>query len=1133
MPNLRSLALSGFLLAIPCISGCTGGLSDETDAAMMSCNLRASADAAVIKVRLPGQREIPKGEEKHLLSLGFAATGEGQPLTANARGCLRVPRGPIQTLQIQFREFSLVTTVGAGALQELELQQDLVTPACGRMGEHLLSRNDLIFKFLAPNGSELSEAETRKLDLSLAGQRTARGCVALSPGAFSSLRAQLRERNWAVEYRVALAPAPGKVHAIRLRDVESVHVDWACPGGRLMTGRNLTLDWTLEAKSDQLDVRFLMTAREGRRVHALERSRGLHLAIPRTAADGLYDLHVEVKDSFGRTQRLANPPACVLELDTRPPHPPVMGSELLRNAATLSVGESLSFEVESASTLLLCRRPVTGPECAPEDYAPVSDLALREPGRHRICATSRDGAGNQSIPICTDIAVDAKPPRLIAHWAAPELNRYQGTRELPSPPLAIEIHTLEDDVASGEFLAKNLLCKVEYVGNGVRAGRDTWCTRGRCQGKSLEEFVPCDPEFEFSIRESYANTVNTYTRLTIRATDAVGRTSDAVIRFRNLHRKFTKTSPDLTAEAFVENRFGLVFAATYRGPQQLDALEPNHWVTVRGFQELSIDQFTRSLAFDRSDRLWATADTGILRQNPDSSWKVYSPARNNLTLDMAEAVLADSTDSIWALGTSGEDRTPRLEKLSQTSDSFETVPIPGLEHIGRPLSLWEHGTGAVCAMGENAIACRHGSSWRIRTVAELGFDPNDTFAVALPSRHHPWTWLASMTSLRRLGPDLESEPVDLSELPEPRLFSGLAEDRHGRLWLALYGTGLLVLDGSHALFLNPTNSELPSSDITALSRDGMGNIWLSTFEGQTGFFAGPPTVAFDHGQNTSDKNVWDAQNHVWSLLETATRETVVSHLAEEGWQDYTIPRCGLTDDDYFTDLIAFGQKVFARLQNGGLARFVGSACRVFLPGEGGFPDEEIQPWNIDDDDRWQEATPAPSARERILETAARHLNEPRLLLQASDGSAWVRDSERLAVVRNGDFSIVSLTDPQGNPIRVLAMTEAPAGTIWIGTDGQGLARLDATGVRFVNEEIQAKERFRTSLSTAQVDLVAANARGEILASCTYGLLYFDGSRWELLDPPAQATAIHVDAHGQFWLEEPLSGLLKFSPENAL
>jgi hypothetical protein len=127
-----------------------------------------------------------------------------------------------------------------------------------------------------------------------------------------------------------------------------------------------------------------------------------------------------------------------------------------------------------------------------------------EPGVYDLFTFSRDKAGNDGKKSCLTIAVSKISPAINLKWEKDNLNQSISFFDLPYAVLNAKINVSHSDIPKRELL-KNLECKMEIHTQGLFPVKGDLldCVSGRCAGKNLSEFEPCDEDFSVSLTRAW------------------------------------------------------------------------------------------------------------------------------------------------------------------------------------------------------------------------------------------------------------------------------------------------------------------------------------------------------------------------------------------------------------------------------------------------------------------------------------------------------------------------------------------------------------------------------------------------------------------------------------------------------
>ncbi|WP_141732832.1 hypothetical protein [Oligoflexus tunisiensis] len=138
-------------------------------------------------------------------------------------------------------------------------------------------------------------------------------------------------------------------------------------------------------------------------------------------------------------------------------------------------------------------------------------------------------AGKRSSLSCQTVIVSDTPPTLAVTWAHDDLKKPGSILRQPYAILRADIETSHNLLSNPE-IEINLQCKVDFEikGENTYSENKVLCTEGRCEGKSLADFVPCDKHVAFTLVDvlNQPMVLSSRLRLTVRSTDGAGHTAE-------------------------------------------------------------------------------------------------------------------------------------------------------------------------------------------------------------------------------------------------------------------------------------------------------------------------------------------------------------------------------------------------------------------------------------------------------------------------------------------------------------------------------------------------------------------------------------------------------------------------------
>lgn len=301
---------------------------------------------------------------------------------------------------------------------------------------------------------------------------------------------------------------------------------------------------------------------------------------------------------------------------------------------------------------------------------------------------------------------------------------------------------------------------------------------------------------------------------------------------------------------------------------------------------------------------------------------------------------------------------------------------------------------------------------------------------------------------------------------------GLKEDKEGGLWIGTYGGGLTLLKNGRFTTLTAADG-LPDDAIRSLDVDPEGNVWAGTLRG---------ACRYSHGVFTS-----------------FTRKD------------------GLSNDFVTSICAASGQGIFAAAGNK-LHRLVDGK---FIVQPGVIEEKEGRISNLsagNDGSIWIafEGGPVKRLKDGLVEKyaveKASSVGDSKVY-QDRQGTVWMGSGDGLRRLRNGKFEVF----PQGRAGTglgvVLSLCQDREGSLWIGLETNGLARLKRAQVATLTEE--------DGLPHDSVLSAIQDSRGDIWIGTAIGFSKWSGgkisSRTELVGFPIRhVSSIAEDREGNIW-----------------
>jgi hypothetical protein len=401
------------------------------------------------------------------------------------------------------------------------------------------SRN--LVQIVQVDGQELNESDLNALQIQFVTQRgplelspTRKGCIEIPADvAAGQLQAYLKDTRLATVANLSLPLQ--NVPRFPLQVALDPDISLRCEAGRLFavhqlknpiliqeSGAEDVLSVRLEAEDLASGTKYQIAEKNlGDGFLSLQNEAGFNVThLP----EGLFSLHLSMarlNDEFGRHyKKIAQDQSCNLAILK---NPPAMDSGIFSRPGFLVVRQGGDWPLRSNLQLnglriKACKQPLGSNSddtlnceqkartCSVENN--FEDLPVTVPqdlGVFDYFFKVEDQAGNRSKLACQTIGVTGNTPDVSVAWENPAWNLPGAFLQQPQASFAPRIEIARNDHLPADRIRNMLQCRVEFQsqsGMTIR-GNDAVCTKGRCEGQTLEEFVPCDDEFRFSIARAW------------------------------------------------------------------------------------------------------------------------------------------------------------------------------------------------------------------------------------------------------------------------------------------------------------------------------------------------------------------------------------------------------------------------------------------------------------------------------------------------------------------------------------------------------------------------------------------------------------------------------------------------------
>ncbi|HEY6914152.1 MAG TPA: two-component regulator propeller domain-containing protein, partial [Paludibacter sp.] len=377
-------------------------------------------------------------------------------------------------------------------------------------------------------------------------------------------------------------------------------------------------------------------------------------------------------------------------------------------------------------------------------------------------------------------------------------------------------------------------------------------------------------------------------------------------------------------------------------------------------------------------------------------------------------------------------------------------------------------------------------------------------------------WVGTTAGLQLFNRD--TEQFSTIHFSYPRItdfsyFSCILEDSKGNIWVSTSRSGAICLrPGNHQpIYYMQTNSNICSNKINTLFEDRFGNIWIGSQDNGISILNIQNHTLVNYSFNPADVNSLSS-NKVFSILENADGNILV------GTIDGGINLFRYSDKRFVRNYIPSGDVVFTMKR--------GNKNNLWIGTDGlGLKSYDY-------------ATKKITTYETDLNTVDLRKAKVHCVLQDNDGNLWIalyQDGilmipEKKKVFRNIGFNSFYSEKSIGSEC-VLSVLEDSNAKVWVGTDGDGIYRLDAqhrVEKHYLNEKLDA---------SVILSIFEDKDKRIWVGSYLYGLFLYNSGADRFQKIPLVVNGREVkdiniikgDANGNLWIGTNENGLCFYNP----
>ncbi len=478
--------------------------------------------------------------------------------------------------------------------------------------------------------------------------------------------------------------------------------------------------------------------------------------------------------------------------------------------------------------------------------------------------------------------------------------------------------------------------------------------------------------------------------------------------------------------------------------------------------------------------LWIGSYGGVVRLNTVNGEKNYYDKTNSLLPDTAITCLAiDSHGNKWIGTMQG---LCRFDGDNWTVWNISNSGIPGnsIRDIAIDMynSVWVATNAGLGRMSNN--------SWTVWNTANSELPINSLRCLEIDASGNKWIGTSQGAILYSAGTwsQLSTDDITCMDL-------GVGTD----VWFGTGNHGLVKYNGSGWTYYNPSNSDIPDVTVECLDVDSIGNVWLSTEEGESSVRGG--LIKFDGTTWT----VWNRSNsdipmeiilHIYSdtgssvLLGTAFLG--LTTFTGSNWITNSVSDCGLLYPE--TNCIAIDS--YNR-------KWFGTMLGISL-------------WDNDSWTSWG-----------VLTTSDPIYNVTHVVSD-NNNNIWINANHKLMSYNGATWTTHQPSEFGLQVLDVTSLDFDAHNNLWIGIS-DGLIKLN-------NESYTVFNATNSPVSSDPTKVVKGLYNDYWVSTLENGLLLFNGTSWASFTtsnssiPSNQVLDIALDSNGNKWLAT-ANGLCKF------
>jgi len=482
--------------------------------------------------------------------------------------------------------------------------------------------------------------------------------------------------------------------------------------------------------------------------------------------------------------------------------------------------------------------------------------------------------------------------------------------------------------------------------------------------------------------------------------------------------------PQNSVNRILETRDGYLWVGTQAGLARFDGVR----FTVFDHTNTPAlkNDWILNLVEDRQGTLWITSNGGTasFRDGVFSNFDVVGEDAGPLT--------PDSDGSLWVGGSAGlrHIRNGKVIKVYTTADGLSSDDV-GRIVVGKDHSVWFATSNALNRL----------SNGRIQVYSVKDGLPNNEVTGLYPTADGTlWIKTRNADVVRWINGHFE--PLTIPDVDGGSVRTMLL-DRDGNLWIGSGTEGLLRLRGQQ-LSRFTTKDGLSSDAVTSLYEDRDGNLWVGTNAGGLDRFRDGSFTTYAKEEGLSSDQAYavieDRAGDIWVTTPDGLDQLHGNQIRVYRTDDKLLDTWALLEDHASNLLVGTSR--------GGVLRLTDGRLVSMLSDRDGIPPYHLGAM-LEDARHALWLAPRGGGLVRYADgktsvftmSAGLHSNRLFALTEGMDGTIWIGSNAGIDSIKDGHVASLPTTANLVGSL-VISLYSDSGNTLWIGTAGRGLFRLE-------------------------------------------------------------------------------------------